>query len=69
MPEKNSDPLATFGDGPRYDCALAATILIVAQHLDPSLPEAVRFSRILFEILDCIYRAEENLRRLQPSAN
>lgn len=69
MPEKDRDPLATFGHGHRYDCALAATILIVALHLDPSLPDAVRTSRILCEILDSMYRAEENLRRLEPSVN
>lgn len=67
--ERYTDPLTTFGDGPRYDQALASTILIVALHLDPALPEAVRFGRILFEVLDCLYRAEENLRRLQPSEN
>jgi hypothetical protein len=62
---------ALSGNGPRYDHAQAAAILILSLHLDPSLPEPVRFSRIVNEILDSMYRAEAELARarLEPSVN
>jgi hypothetical protein len=62
MPEKQAGPFATFGNGPRYDHSAAAAAEIINLHFDPSEPKAIRFGRILFTVLEAMYRADEELR-------
>jgi hypothetical protein len=71
MADDRAEQPAIDGNGRRHNHALAAAILIVTIHSDPSLPERVRFDRIMGEILDTLYRAEEELARawLEPSEN
>lgn len=57
--------------GPRYRYSAAAAAEILNLHFDPAQPKAVLFARILFTILQAMYRAEEELSaaRLEPSEN
>jgi len=62
------------GNGPRYDWSAAAAAEILNLHFDPSQPKAVLFSRILYTILNAMYRAEEELHQAgaysqEPSVN
>ena len=71
MPDDQSAELPLSGNDTRDNYAIAAAVLILSLHLDPSVPEPVRFSRIVGEILDSMYRAEAELtrKRLEPSEN
>jgi hypothetical protein len=59
------------GNGPRYDYSAAAAAEILNLHFDPSQPKAVLYGRILFTILNAMYRADEeiNSTRFEPSDN
>lgn len=59
------------GNGPRYDWSAAAAAEILNLHFDPSLPKPVLYSRILYTILNAMYRAEAELgaARQVPSVN
>lgn len=71
MSEEHSTEFATGGNGPRYDYSAAAAAEILNLHFDPSQPKAVLFGRILYTILNAMYRAEEELgwARREPSEN
>ena len=61
-------------NGPRYDWSEAAAAEILNLHFDPSQPKAVLFGRILYAILNAMYRAEEELHQAgafnqEPSVN
>jgi hypothetical protein len=58
-------------NGPRYDWSAAAAAEILNLYFDPSQPKAVLFGRILFTILNAMYKAEEEINgiRYEPSEN
>jgi hypothetical protein len=71
MPQDHRGEYATSGNGCRYDSAAIAAAEILNRHFDPSQPKAVLFGRILFTVLDAIYRAESELNgsRWEPGEN
>jgi hypothetical protein len=71
MPEDQWIEFAASGKERRHNHALAAAILILTYHVDPSEPEAIRCGRIADLILDTMHEAEaERTRaRLEPSQN
>lgn len=72
MPEDDQrEFVIDAGSGPRYDYSAAAAAEILNLHFDPSQPKAVLFGRILFTILNAMYRAEAELSgaRWEPSEN
>lgn len=48
-------------NGPRYDWSAAAAAEILNLHFGKDEPKAVLFGKILFVILDAMYKAEEEL--------
>ena len=58
-------------NGPRYDWSAKAAAEIINLHIDPAQPKAQQFGRILFTILNAMYRADDELRLRQfiPSDN
>jgi hypothetical protein len=71
MPEDQWIAFAASGKERRHNYAIAAAILILVRHLDPSVPEADRCDRIVGEILDSMLNAEAEMTqaRLEPSVN
>jgi hypothetical protein len=59
------------GNGPKYDHSAAAAAEILNLHFDPSEPKAILYGRILFTILNAMYRADEELNaiRWEPADN
>ena len=59
------------GNGPRYDWSAKAAAEIINLHIDATHPKAVVYGRILFTILNAMYRADDELRlrQLTPSDN
>lgn len=70
MPEQ-PEGFPTRGNGPRYDWSARAAAEVLNLHLDSSQSKTVLFGRILYTILNAMYRAEEELgaARWEPSEN
>lgn len=58
-------------NGPRYEWSAVAAAEIVNIHLGADVPKPVLYSRILYTILQAMYKAEDELRsaRLEPCEN
>jgi hypothetical protein len=58
-------------NGPRYDWSARVAAEIINLHLHSDDPPAVIFSKLLFLVLEAMYKAEEEISgiRYEPSEN